>query len=59
LISPVYRMGVVQANRAGDAILHVTIPNRPDLVGTYLGVQAAVAAGSSSVKSDGIHVLVH
>ncbi len=59
LISPVYRMGIVQANRAGDAVLHVRIPHRPDLVGTYLGVQAAVAAGSSSVKSDGIHVLVH
>lgn len=59
LISPIYRMGVVQADQAGDAVLSVGIPNRPALVGSYLGVQAAVAAGSSSVKSEGIHVLVN
>lgn len=59
LISPIYRMGMVQADAAGDALLTVRIPNRPDLVGSYLGVQAAVAAGASSVKSDGLHVLVN
>lgn len=59
LISPIYRVGVARANQAGDAILHFRIPNRASLAGSYLGVQAAVAAGSSSVKSDGIHVLVN
>lgn len=59
LISPVYRMGIVDANRLGEAVLHTSVPNRASLAGQYLGFQAAVAAGSSSVKSDGVHARVH
>ena len=58
LIAPVYRMGIVDANRLGEAALQVRVPNRPELVGSYLGFQAAVAAGGSSVKSEALHAIV-
>ncbi len=58
LVSPVYRLGRTLADAAGQAVIQVQVPARNDLLGDYLGLQAAIARPLGSAKSIPVHAEV-